>query len=330
MKDLEKKFKNKDILITGGLGFIGSTLAHRLAEYGAKITLVDSLIPQYGGNTFNIHGIEDRVKVNIADVRDEHSMDHLIQGREYLFNLAGTLSHTDSMVDPYTDLEINCRAQLSILESCRKFNRDVKIIFSGTRGQYGKADYLPVDEKHPMHPTDVNGINNMAGEWYHILYNNVYGIRATSLRLTNTYGPRHQMKHHKQGIINWFVRLAIESKEINIFGDGKQVRDCNYIDDVVEALLLAAASENANGQIYNLGGTPASLEEIVKTIIETNGSGKYKLIPFPEKSKKIEIGDYIADHSKIKKALGWEPRVALKEGLQKTVEFYKKFRENYW
>jgi len=330
MKDLGKTFKNKDVLITGGLGFIGSTLARRLVEYGAKTTLVDSLIPQYGGNIFNIHGIEDRVKVNIADVRDEHGMDYLIQGKEYLFNLAGTLSHTDSMVDPYTDLEINCRAQLSILESCRKFNRDVKIVFSGTRGQYGKADYLPVDEKHPMHPTDINGINNMAGEWYHILYNNVYGIRATSLRLTNTFGPRHQMKHHKQGIINWFVRLALDGTEIKIFGDGKQIRDCNYVDDVVEALLLAAASEDTNGQIFNLGGIPANLEEIVKTIISLNGTGSYKLVPFPENSKKIEIGDYIADHSKIKKALGWEPKVELKEGLQKTIDYYKEHKEHYW
>jgi UDP-glucose 4-epimerase len=330
MKDLEKAFKNKDVLITGGLGFIGSTLARRLVECGARITLVDSLIPQYGGNMFNIHGIEDRIKVNIADVRDEHGMDYLIQGKEYLFNLAGTLSHTDSMVDPYTDLEINCRAQLSILESCRKFNRDVKIVFSGTRGQYGKADYLPVDEKHPMHPTDVNGINNMAGEWYHILYNNVYGIRATSLRLTNTFGPRHQMKHHKQGIINWFVRLALDGTEIKIFGDGKQIRDCNYVDDVVEALLLAAASEETNGQIYNLGGTPANLEEIVKRIIEINGSGNYKLVSFPENSKKIEIGDYIADYSKIKNTLGWEPRVALKEGLQKTMDYFKEHKEHYW
>ena len=325
-----KSFKNKEILITGGLGFIGSTLAHRLVGLEAKVTLVDSLIPQYGGNMFNIHGIKNKVKVNIADVRDEHSMDHLIQDKKFLFNLAGTLSHTDSMVDPYTDLEINCRAQLSILESCRKFNRDVKIVFSGTRGQYGKADYLPVDEKHSMHPTDINGINNTAGEWYHILYNNVYKIRATSLRLTNTYGPRHQMKHHKQGIINWFVRLAIEEKEINIFGDGKQIRDCNYVDDVVEALLLAAASDECNGQIYNLGGTPANLTEIVKKITNIIGNGNYKLIPFPENSKRIEIGDYIADYSKIKKTLGWEPKVSLEKGLQNTIEYYKKYKEHYW
>lgn len=325
-----QEYKGKEVLITGGLGFIGSALAHRLVDFGAKVTIVDALIPQYGGNLFNISGIDDKVKVNIADVRDEKAMDGFIHKKDYLFNLAGTLSHIDSMTDPYSDLDINCRAQLSILESCRKYNKGIKIVFSGTRGQYGKAEYLPVDEKHPMHPTDVNGINNMAGEWYHILYNNVYGIRATSLRLTNTYGPRHQMKHHKQGIINWFVRLALEGKEINIFGDGRQIRDCNYVDDVVEALLLAGASDKTNGEVYNLGGTHANLIEIVKTILKIIGNRNFKLIPFPPESKKIEIGDYIADHTKIENALGWEPKIELEEGLKRTIEFYKKHKERYW
>jgi nucleoside-diphosphate-sugar epimerase len=323
-------YKGKNILITGGLGFIGSTLAHRLVELGSSVTIMDSLIPQYGGNKFNINDIKDKVSVHIADVRDIRNMDHLVEGKDCLFNLAGTLSHIDSMTDPFTDLEINCRAQLSILESCKKNSPKLKIVFSGTRGQYGKADYLPVDEKHPMHPTDVNGINNMAGEWYHILYNNVYGIRATSLRLTNTYGPRHQMKHHKQGIINWFIRLALEGKEINIFGDGKQIRDCNYVDDVVEALLLAGASEKANGQIYNLGGTPANLEEIVQLILKLNGGGDYKLVPFPEGSKKIEIGDYRADYGKIQKELGWKPKTGLEEGLKQTMGFYRANKKHYW
>ena len=260
---MENYFKNKKILITGGLGFIGSTLAHRLAKMEADIFLVDSLISEYGGNNFNINGIEDRVKVNIADVRDKHSMDYLVKDKDIIFNLAGTLSHIDSMNDPFTDLEINCKSQLSILESCRKNNRDVKIIFAGTRGQYGKADHLPVDEKHLMHPTDVNGINNIAGESYHILYNNIYGIRAVSLRLTNTYGPRHQMKHHKQGIINWFIRQLIEGQTVKLYGDGKQVRDINYVDDVVEALLLVACNEDANGEVFNLGGIPKNLIDLV-------------------------------------------------------------------
>jgi len=326
----DNSYKNKEVLITGGLGFIGSTLAYPLVNLGAKVTIMDSLIPQYGGNRFNINGIENKVDVHIADVRDGGSMSELVKGKDYIFNLAGTLSHIDSMADPFTDLDINCRAQLSILECCRKNNPKVKIIFSGTRGQYGRAEYLPVDEKHPMHPTDVNGINNMAGEWYHILYNNVYGIRATSLRLTNTYGPRHQMKHHKQGIINWFVRQALDGKEISIFGDGKQIRDCNYVDDVVHALLLAGASHKTNGQAYNIGGTHADLEEIVKTIIKQNDGGHYKFVPFPKESKAIEIGDYIADYAKIKNNLGWMPKIMLEDGLKRTIEYYKKHKEQYW
>ncbi len=325
-----KEFKDANVLVTGGLGFIGSTLAYRLVDLGAKVTLVDSLIPQYGGNIHNISGIENKVKINIADVRDEHSMNYLVQGMDYMFNLAGTLSHIDSMTDPYTDLEINCRAQLSILESCRKFNTKVKIVFSGTRGQYGRAEKLPVTEEHPQKPTDVNGINNMAGEWYHILYNNIYGIRAASLRLTNTFGPRHQMHHHKQGIINWFIRQLIDGQKIKVYGDGKQIRDTNYVDDVVEALLLSAASDKTNGEIYNIGGTPISLLDLVKKMIEINGSGSYELIPFPAESKKIEIGDYIADHSKISKAVGWEPKVSVEEGIKRTLDYYRKNKQHYW
>jgi len=327
---MENYFKNKKILITGGLGFIGSTLAHRLAKMEADIFLVDSLISEYGGNNFNINGIEDRVKVNIADVRDKHSMDYLVKDKDIIFNLAGTLSHIDSMNDPFTDLEINCKSQLSILESCRKNNRDVKIIFAGTRGQYGKADHLPVDEKHLMHPTDVNGINNIAGESYHILYNNIYGIRAVSLRLTNTYGPRHQMKHHKQGIINWFIRQLIEGQTVKLYGDGKQIRDINYVDDVVEALLLVACNEKTNGEVFNLGGIPKNLIDLVETMIDVYGKGNYELIPFKDDLKKIEIGDYIANYEKVKNTVGWQPKISLEEGLRSSFDYYEKYKGHYW
>ena len=327
---MENYFKNKKILITGGLGFIGSTLAHRLAKIEADIYLIDSLIPEYGGNNFNINGIEDKVKVNIADVRDKHSMDYLVKDKDIIFNLAGTLSHIDSMNDPFTDLEINCTSQLSILESCRKNNRDVKIIFAGTRGQYGKADHLPVDERHLMHPTDVNGINNIAGESYHILYNNIYGIRAVSLRLTNTYGPRHQMKHHKQGIINWFIRQLIEEQTIKLYGDGKQIRDINYVDDVVEALLLVACNEKADGEVFNLGGIPKNLIDLVETMIDVYGKGNYELIPFKDDLKKIEIGDYIANYEKVKNTVGWQPKISLEEGLRSSFDYYEKYRNHYW
>lgn len=327
----QKAYTGKNVMITGGLGFIGSNLAHRLVQFNANILLIDSMIPDYGGNLFNIKGIEEKVKVNIIDTRDVHGMSYLVRGQDYIFNLAGQVSHIDSMKDPYTDLEINCRSQLSLLEACRKNNPDVKIVFASTRQIYGKPDYLPIDEKHPIRPTDVNGINKMAGEWYHILYNMVYDIRATSLRLTNTFGPRQLMKHNRQGVVPWFIRQVIDGEEIKIFGDGKQIRDLNYVDDVVDAFLLAAGKEESDHRLFNLGGNQAiSLLELVKSMIKINRSGSYSIVPFPEEKKRIDIGDYYADFSKIKKILGWEPKVPLTDGLSKTLSYYKKFKKYYW
>ncbi len=331
MLKLFKEYKGKEILTTGGLGSIGSNLAIKLGELRANIVIVDSLIEDYGGNLFNIEPIKAKVKVNIADVRDISSMNYLVKNMDYIFNLAGQVSHIDSMENPFIDLEINCKSQLSILEACKKHNREVKIVYTGTRQQYGRADYLPVDEKHLMHPTDVNGINKMAGEWYHILYNNVYGIRATSLRLTNTYGPRLLLKHNRQSFIGWFIRLLLEDKKIDIFGDGKQLREFNFVDDVINALLLAGADDSSCGNVYNLGsGNPLSLKELVELMIDINGSGSYKIIPFPEERKKIDIGDFYSDFSKIKKDLGWEPGVSLVEGLKKTFSYFKKNKSKYF
>lgn len=331
MSDLKAHFEGMNVMVTGGLGFIGSNLVHKLVEFGANVLIVDSLIPDYGGNLFNIHGIKDKVRVNISDVRDENSMRYLVQNHDYIFNLAGQVSHIDSMKDPFIDLEINCRSQISILEACRKNNADVKIIFASTRQVYGKPDYLPVNEKHLLHPTDVNGINKMAGEWYHILYNNVYGIKSVSLRLTNTYGPRLLMKHNRQGFIGWFVRQAIDNEEIKIFGDGKQIRDFNFVNDVVDALLLAGAKDEANGKIYNLGSNERlSLLEFVKILTDICGTGSYTIVLFPEEKKKIDIGDYYGDFSKINDKLGWKPHTSIREGLSKMVEYYRKYKNYYW
>ena len=323
-------FTDKNVLITGGLGFIGSTLAIKLAEADANITIVDSLIPDYGGNLFNIDPIKDKININVSDVRDQNSMDYLIQDQDYLFNLAGTLSHIDSMKDPFTDLEINCVSQLRILESCRKNNPDIKIVFAGTRGQYGKCSYNPVDEKHPLIPIDVNGINNIAGEQYHILYNKVYGIKACSLRLTNTYGPRHQMKHHRQGVLNWFIRQVIDNTTIKIYGSGSQIRDTSYVDDVVDAFLLAMMHKETPGEVYNIGGEAFSLIDFVEKLIEINGNGNYELVEYLDESKAIEIGDYIADYSKFSALTGWKPKTNLEEGLKKTLAYYKQHKSMYW
>ena len=316
-------FNAQKILITGGLGFIGSNLARRLVETGANVTLVDSLIPEYGGNLYNIVGIEDRVRVNISDVRDVQSMRYLVQGQNYLFNLAGQTSHMDSMQDPYTDLEINCRAQLSILETCRQYNPNIKIVFASTRQIYGKPDYLPVDEKHLLRPTDVNGINKMAGEWYHILYNNVYGIRACALRLTNTYGPRMRIKDARQTFLGIWVKLLVAGKPFDVWG-GEQLRDFTFVDDVVEALLLAATKEEANGQIYNLGGCEViTLRALADLLVKVNGVGEFEMREFPDDRKRIDIGDYYADDSRIRSELGWAPQVNLEEGLTRSLDYYR-------
>jgi len=331
MLDYLDQFRNKQVLITGGLGFIGSNLAHRLVELGAQVLIVDSLIPEYGGNLFNVEAIKDRVRINIADVRDRSSMDVLVRGQDYLFNLAGQVSHLDSMKDPFTDLEINCRSQLSILESCRYNNDAVKVVFASTRQIYGLPDYLPVDERHLVHPTDVNGINKMAGEWYHIVYNNVYGVRATSLRLTNTYGPRMRVCDARQTFLGWWVRLLIEGQELTVYGDGRQVRDFNYVDDIVDALLRAAAEDQANGQVYNLGSDePISLLCLAEMMVGLAGKGGYRLVPWPENRKRIDIGDYYGDYRKIRCKLDWRPRVSLEEGLRRTLDYYHEYRRSYW
>ena len=331
MTDYSQTFSGVSVLITGGLGFIGSTLALRLADLGARITLVDSLIPIYGGNLRNVAGFEPRMRINIADVRDEHSMDYLVQGQDYLFNLAGQTSHLDSMRDPYTDLEINCRAQLSILEACRKYNPRLKLVYASTRQIYGKPDYLPVDERHLLHPVDVNGINKMAGEWYHILYNNVYGIRACALRLTNTYGPRMRVKDARQTFLGIWIKQLIDGEPIQVFGDGTQIRDFNYVDDVVDALLMSAAEPAADGQIFNLGSDETiNLRDLAALMVEANGGGRYQVVPFPNDRKAIDIGDYYADYRLIQGRLGWRPRVGLREGLRRTLAFYREEREHYW
>ncbi len=323
------RFSGARVLITGGLGFLGSNLARRLVDQGAQVTLVDSLIPEYGGNLFNIAGLEDRVRVNISDVRDEHSLRYLVQGQNFLFNLAGQTSHLDSMQDPFTDLEINCRSQLSILETCRKYNPQIKVVFASTRQLYGRPDRLPVDENHLLRPVDVNGINKMAGEWYHILYNDVYVIQACALRLTNTIGPRMRVKDARQTFLGIWIRLLIEAKPFEVW-EGQQLRDFTYVDDAVEAFLLAAASQEANGRVFNLGGDcVVSLKDLADLLIQVNGGGQYVVRSFPPDRKRIDIGDYYSDFTRIRADLGWKPKVTLREALARTLAFYRQNLDRY-
>ncbi len=317
-------FRDKKCLVTGGLGFIGSNLAHALLKAGAHVTLVDSLIPEYGGNLFNVEDIESQIRINISDVRDRFSMRALVKDQDFLFNLAGQTSHLDSMHNPYADLEINCHAQISILEACRHYNPDLKLIFASTRQLYGKPDYLPVDEQHLKRPVDVNGINKMAGEWYHILYNNVYGIRSCALRLTNTYGPRMRVMDARQTFLGIWVKQAIAGAPFEVWG-GDQLRDFTYVDDCISAMLLAACNPAADGQIFNLGGQkPLALRTMAELLIEENeGRGSFEIKEFPAERKKIDIGDYYCDWTLIKEKLGWQPKVDEREGLRKTLDFYR-------
>jgi UDP-glucose 4-epimerase len=330
--DLAPAFHGARVLITGGLGFIGSNLARELVGCGAHVTLVDSLIDEYGGNLFNIAGIEDEVAVNISDVRDEHSLRYLVRDQDYLFNLAGQTSHIDSMLAPYNDLEINCRSQLSILEACRHQNPRIRIVFASTRQIYGRPQQLPVDEQHPIQPVDVNGINKTAGEWYHLLYGDVYGLRVSVLRLTNTYGPRMRVKDARQTFLGYWLRLMVSGASLDVYGDGLQRRDLNYVDDAVAAFLLAATRDEAVGQVYNLGDAdPISLADLAQLLVELNGDGNWQLVRFPADRKAIDIGDFWADFGKIERELGWRPTVELRDGLATTLRYYREHgANNYW
>ncbi|HUF22754.1 MAG TPA: NAD-dependent epimerase/dehydratase family protein [Vicinamibacterales bacterium] len=327
--DYRAFYRGRRVMVTGGLGFIGSNLARQLVDLGADVLLVDSLIPAYGGNLFNITGLEDRLRVNIADVRQASTMSVLVRDREIIFNLAGQVSHIDSMKDPQTDLEINCRSQLTLLEACRQHNPATKVVYAGTRQIYGRPERLPVDETHLVRPTDINGINKAAGEQYHLVYNNVYGVRACSLRLTNVFGPRQLIRHDRQGFIGWFIRLALEGREIPIFGDGSQLRDFVYVDDAADAFLRAGAADACNGEVFNVGGRePIAHRDLVAMLIEAAGSGTMRLVPWPDEKKRIDIGSFYTDSSRFTRATGWTPSTDLRDGLTRTLAFYREhFRE---
>ena len=331
MTPYEEAFQGKRVLVTGGLGFIGSNLSVRLVELGARVTIVDNMMPRLGGNLFNVKEITDHIQINFSDVRDEHSMDYLVKNQDLIFHLAGQVNHVDSIRNPIQDLDINCRGTLVLLESCRKYNREVKVLFSGTRGEYGASVKLPVGEDHPTNPKGIYAVTNLSAEKMVLVYDDVHKISGTCLRITNTYGPRHQMAHDEYGVLNWFIRKAIDDELIPVFGDGHILRDFLYVDDLVECFLRVAICPSAYGEVFNVGtGIPISFIDLAKKIVEVAGSGKVAFTEFTKERKEVEPADYYTDVSKVRKVVGWTPKTDLKEGIKKTIEFYRKYKKEYW
>ncbi len=331
MGSLESFYRGRRVLLLGGLGLIGSTLAHRLVGLGARVTIVDALFPQYGGNLKNLEGIEDRVTLHVGDIRDETLMRAVVPGQECVVNLAAQVSYTDSVFDPLLDLDINCRGHLLLLELCRHLNPDSKVLFAGSRLQFGRIERIPVGEDHPQLPLMPYGIHKMAAEKYCQMYHRTHGLRTTVLRLANPYGPRQQMKHSKYGIVNWFIRLAMEGGTIKVFGDGRQVRDYVFVDDVATAFLLAGSLGEADGEVFNVGsGTPTSFRGMAEAVIRIVGKGRIEFVPWPPDYTNIETGDYVTDITRIKRLLGWAPRTSLADGIAETHRYYERHRAAYW
>jgi nucleoside-diphosphate-sugar epimerase len=325
------EYRGEKVLITGGLGFIGSNVAIRLVESGASVTLLDSMHPACGANYFNIEPIKNDVEVIEGDSCNFELMRKLVRRRRFIFNLAGHVSHIESMQEPLEDLQLNAVAPLTVLEACRHENRDARIVYSGTRQAYGRPEALPIVETQLLKPVDVNGVSKMAGEWFHMVYAQAHGMHAASLRLINTYGPRQLVKHARQGFVGWFIKQAIDRDEIQVFGDGQQLRSFNFIDDVVNALLIAGSNDRLNGDYFNLAGVrPVPLEEFVKILLKAAGGGSYRIVPFPPEKKAIDIGSVYSSAAKFTAATGWKARVSIEEGLSPTLEYYRKNRSKYW
>ncbi len=326
---MRKKYYRKNVLITGGLGFLGSNLAHELVDLGARVTVLDCLLPGHGANYFNLAGISQRVKVVKRDIRDK-GLARYLKGQHFIFHFAGHTSHVDSMKDPFLDIDINCRGNAVFLEAVRAACPKARIIYCGTRAQYGRLDYQRVDEKHAFKPVDVYGASKSTGEMLFFVYQRAYGLRVSSLRLTNAYGPRHQMESAKFGIFNWFIRLAMDNSPLPIYGKGEQKRDFLYVDDVVRAFLLLGAKEKTVGEAYNLGcGKAISFRKMVE-LVQKEAGGVIEYRAWPKERKMIETGDFLANYGKFAKATGWQPRMPLEQGIRWTVDYYRANKKHYW
>jgi len=324
-------FKGKKVLITGGAGFLGSNLAIKLTGLGADVSIVDNMLAGHGGNLFNIEPVKDKIRLDIADIRNKEIMEDAVRDKDYIFHLAGQVNHVESIRNPLEDLDINCRGTLVLLEACRKNNMDAKIVFTGTRGQYGPSTKLPVSEDHPTNPKGIYAITNLAAEKMILVYDDVHKIKGVCLRITNTYGPRHQMMHDEFGVFNWFIRKAMNNEAIEVFGDGRIIRDYVYVDDTIEAILALSQEPKAFGDIFNIGGgTPINFIDLAQKIVKIAAQGSVKFRDFTVERKSLEPGDYVADISKIKNLIGWQPKTGLDSGIRQTMQYYSKFKKHYW
>lgn len=324
-------FRDARVLITGGAGMIGSTLAHLLVAQGAEVTVVDALLPLYGGNRYNLRDIWDKLVFVKGDIRDLDRVKEWVDGADYVFSLAAQVSYVDSNHNPLLDLDINCRGHLNLLLALSQVNRRAKVVFTSSRFVYGAIAYNPVDEGHPFNCLSIYGIHKLAGEKYYRFYHDAHGLNTVSLRLTNPYGPRQQMRHSKYGIVNWFIRLALEGQPLTVFGEGLQKRDYIYVEDAARGILSAALSPNTAGQVYNLGsGTGTAFIDMVKLVAEAVPGTEIKHLPWPKDRYFVETGDFVADIRKIQEATGWQPTTHLKEGIAKTVAYYREHRQHYW
>ncbi|KZD12224.1 NAD-dependent epimerase/dehydratase family protein [Oceanibaculum pacificum] len=317
------------VVVTGGVGFIGSNLALRLEAMGARVTVIDRLLTQYGANRYNLANPLNpdqgarRIELIEADIGDAEKIEQAVAGAGMIFNIAGQTSHMDSMQKPLEDMALNQIANIKFLDLVRAVNPGVRLVFSSTRQFYGPPRYLPVDEAHPIFPPDINGVHKYAAESYHMLYSRVYGMKISALRLTNVYGPRMRIKDAKQTFLGIWVRHAIQDTEFEVWG-GDQRRDFSYVDDLVDALLATATADAAIGNVYNVGGFPSvTLLELAELLVKVGGSGRFLLKAFPEERKKIDIGDYYCDDSAFRAATGWEPRIDLAEGLARSIAYYR-------
>jgi UDP-glucose 4-epimerase len=330
-REYRQALAGKNALVIGGLGFIGSNLVHTLIEAGARVTVLDALLPMYGGNRFNVAGVEDRVRVVEGDIRNAALVNDLVKGQNIIFNLAAQVSYIDSLSDPLLDFEINCLGHLRVLDAARRYAPDAKIVFSSSRLVYGKIITTPVDESHQTDPLSIYGVHKLAAEKYYRIFYDTYGVRSSVIRIPNPYGPRQQMKHPKYSIVGWFIRQALEDGTIEVFGDGTQERDYLYISDIVDAFLRIAVSDRSDGEVYNIGTDErVRFVDMVDAVLTAVGKGKKVHVPWPQDYEKNETGDYIADTRKIEAAVGWRARVPLKTGIEETVAYYRQHKAKYW